>query len=337
MIQLDHMEIKSTYLNRGTEIVQFEEVFKNQINTFIEDYFKKPLQDGLFHLYGGHSDAKNYFFEMDGAPYILRVENPNVPLELNLRELFSFKGAMKNGVAPKIYSISSDSSFVLIEYLNIPTLSLQNAKSHLSSLALSLSKIHAIPINPYATQTQVEEFLGIYRTIKQENRLREFEAAVSELPNLEKHIHNFQGSPATLHGDLHPRNLFLTNEKQLLAVDWEMTNVDDPFYDLAYCSVLHDLNGDDEYQLLTAYLKGKPSSEDLKRYALCRRASLIFLSILCFSQAQESAKIDCSILKADAPLKGWTFYIKGWSEKGEHEAQFFYDWGRECLSKLLVP
>jgi thiamine kinase-like enzyme len=314
----------SVYLNRSAEFIEFKENTKKEIAEFLESYFKRPVREKFFPLFGGHSDAKNYFVEIEGIPYVLRVENPNVPLQSNLRELFSFEEAAKTGAAPKIYSISTDSSFVLVEYLNIPTLSLSDAKRNLPQLAEALSKIHAMPKNPYAKKNQIAESLEIYKEIKKSGAsLRELDLAIEKLRELEAELRKFQVPAVTLHGDLHPRNLFLTQQGNVIAVDWEMTNVDDSFYDLSYCSLLHDFNEEEERIFVKAYKKGELSPEEKNRYALCKTGSLILLSLLCISQANELAKTGHSYFSTDSiPAGEWSDYLKGWSEKGEHEAQF---------------
>lgn len=329
------MDASQVYLNRAEEHAVFQDTTQYKINLFLENYFNQRCNWSLFPLFGGHSDAKNYFFEMEGIPYVLRIENPNVPLEHNLKELFSFEGASKRGAAPRIYAISPDFSYLLIEYLNIPTLSLKDAKTHVVKLAEMISKIHAMPQNPYAKKSQIAQFMEIYKDLKKDGMaLKDLDEAVQELEPLDIKIGKHQAAKATLHGDLHPRNLFLTKDKRVLAVDWEGTNVDDPFYDLGFCSLLHSLDENEEREFLHAYKQREFTSEEFERYSLCKRASLIFLSILCISQAHELTKINGESYQIDSPLENWSIYIQGWSEKGEHPAQFFFNWGRSSLQKL---
>jgi thiamine kinase-like enzyme len=323
------------YLNRTYEEIRLEVSAQEEIGCFLEKYFKRPCILTLFPMKGGHSDAKNYFLEIDGTAYVLRLENPNASLQHNQRELFAFQEASKLGIAPTIYAISSNYAYALIEYINLPTLSIAQAKAHIKEAGEMLSVLHSLPKNPFPRKRLLDQFLSIYEELKQNNLpLSELDEAIKEAIILDEAILSFEAPSVTIHGDLHPRNIFYKDK--FIVVDWEGTSWDDPFYDLTFFANLNNYTEDEEIQLLEHYLKRVPNREEIKRYFLCRRLNLIFLGLTCLYQAHFSSLEENVTLKSSPLSREWSYYIFQWAEKGEHPAQFFFDWGTKALKKAQM-
>ncbi len=323
----------NSYFNAWPDIVPFEGDKMDGIRSFLEGYFQRKVEPNLYLLKGGHSGSKNYLVEVDGTPYVLRIQNPNQLLDENRKELVIFEEAARAGIAPKIYAVSLDFSYSLIEYIRALTLPIERVKNAIPACAKALSRLHSLQI-PDRIETKegiADQLVTLYGQLKgRHNQIPEIERVIEEIQKNERN--RVQATSVWIHGDLHLRNLFLIEGKALI-VDWEMAAWDDPFHDLSYFANIVGLETNDEREFLRSYLQREPSEEEARRYFFSKKATLLLLAFNCFAQGYESAKMDQEVLNKDNPLFEMSHYQKGWAEKGEHPAQFFYDWGRQCLKR----
>ncbi|HSX04530.1 MAG TPA: phosphotransferase [Rhabdochlamydiaceae bacterium] len=307
----------------------FNKQVVEQAASFIEAHF--PTENvHLKPLSGGRSVSKNFILKVDEKNYLLRLQSG----ANNERELFIFQEAAKAGVAPKVYFVSPQSSFVLMELLDCGTLTIAQAKNpnNWMRIAHSFNVIHQLPKNPHARQSKVEIFLNVCEGLKGKWDITpELHQVKSTLEWLDAQIKRYGAKSTTIHGDPHPRNLFLPPEGKLLAVDWEDTNWDDPFYDISFFCLLHSYSDEEEKQFLQLYLKDNYSEDQVNRYYLCKKTSLIILALICIDQSYDLAIEQGLKLECNAPLQDWSYYVQKWSETSEHNPQFFYDWGRCAL------
>ncbi len=325
------------YFNAWPEQVLFEDNgVKKKIDSFLQSYFHRSCEPVFFPLKGGKSDTKNYLLEAGGVPYVLRVQDPKASLKHNQRELFAFTEAAKAGIAPKVYAVSDDFSCALIEYMSCKTLSIAEAKGQIAAAARTMSVLHSLPENPHPRKRLMDQFLKIYEEFKSHQIVfPALEEAMEELLRLDASILRFHAKPVPIHGDMHPRNLFFTGIGNLLIVDWEGVSRDDPFYDLTFFSMMHLFDTEEEARLLESYLQRSPSFDEAERYALCKKTNFIFLALTCLIQAHFSSVDEKTFLKTDSLPADWSYYISAWADKGEHPAQFFYDWGKQCLNQAI--
>ncbi|MBX9923337.1 MAG: phosphotransferase [Rhabdochlamydiaceae bacterium] len=291
-----------------------------------------PLQP----LSGGYAPTKNFLFEESGHCYVLRVKDPDEPSSLRKKEFFALEEASKMGVCPQVHYLSEDFSFAVMDYVFESTLSLTQAKdlTCLISIARGFSKLHKMSKNPFIGESRTALFLNAYHEIKDVSSSTELENAVKRLPKIQKAIMKYEDEFVMIHGDPHPRNLFLTGGQSLLFVDWEDVNWDDPCHDLSFFCLTHDYTEEEEKLFLCHYLSKNPSSEFSQRYFLCKQANLIFLSICCMRMGLNLAQRLGQPLVSDSLLQDWSYYVKIWAENTEHSPQFLYDWGL-CALKIL--
>jgi len=329
------VRIQPYYFNAYPESTSFQDDrMKDGVTAFLGRYFQRKVEPDLRLLKGGHSDSKNYLIEVDRVPYVLRVQDPKASLKHKQREMFAFQEAAKAGIAPKVYAVSDDCSYALIEYMNGKTLSLEEAKQQIPVAARTMAILHSLPENPFPRKRLMDQFQKIYEELKGHGiAFAQLDEAMAELKKLDEEILNYKIPSVAIHGDMHPRNLFFTGKETLFAVDWEGVSRDDPFYDLIFFSMMNHLDGEEENRLLETYLKRKPFEDEAKRYGLCKKMNFIFLALTCLIQSHFSSLEEKSVLKTDAKPEDWSYYITRWAEKGEHPAQFFYDWGKSCLDR----
>ena len=112
----------------------------------------------------------------------------------------------------------------------------------------------------------------------------------------------------SIHGELNPRNIFIT-EKDIFLINWEYTGFNDPFFDLSYVAIFHGYNEKEELLLLEHYLQHKPCPSELKRYYLTKQINLydlcIFFHYFAIKLNPNNEKLDDM-----TPLKNWSDYTK---------------------------
>lgn len=296
-----------------------------------ENISLKPLKGGL-------SLAKLYKIEIDERKYVLRILQSQEINDQDSLELFCLTEASKKGLSPQIIYISPDSRTVIMDFIEGKTLTIKQANlpENVFKIARTLYETHQI-----TGHCSVGESL-LSKSKRCALVLNDHLASKAQIKHACELIHSYSLAlkdydypRVRVHGDMNPRNIFLTNDKVLL-IDWAETTMEDPFYDLSYFSLKADYDEENERLLLTSYL-GRPSNEnEWKRYQLHKKIHHAFWSLTDLYLANEELKKhpDQQINKENV-LNNWNAYQESFADSpDELPAQFFYDLSR--LNYLLA-
>jgi hypothetical protein len=271
-------------------------------------------------LTDGYSGTKHDLIECVTGKFVWKIYPEGYAGSFQAKqELFSHKNAARLGLAPQIFWISSDERTLLIDFVEGELLTTAKAKepATLIMIADCLRAVHSLP----AVKETPRELLSLYRFLKRQSQIpKELDEAIRQWtpPPL--------GPKVTLHGDLNPRNIFLT-KTGIQLIDWTETRLDDPFYYLSYFAFHHNYTDAEEHLLLETYLKRPVTEQELFRYQKIKQTTRLEAAITLIFLAYSLAKnlVDQEILPS-------TYYAAKFADTREElSAQFFYDWGKSCL------
>jgi len=289
--------------------------FQLLLSSEIPPYLIEPLS-------GGYSGSHHYRIDQK---FVLKLYPNGYPgTKQAQRELSTMQAAAASGLAPKIHWISADQRAVLMDCMEGSWLTIEEAKKphNLIAIAHALHKVHTLPKSPLRRPS-----VDLFEYLK---ALYPFPAEL-EIAVKNKHELSENCPKVTIHGDLNPRNIFLTKEG-VKFIDWSETTWADPFLDLATFALLHDLNHIEEMLLLHTYLGNGVLSEHLERYNLIKKNTLLDEAINLIFLANELAETELQ----NGPLRDWAYYTAQFAESKENlSPQMLYDWGRCCLLKKL--
>ena len=307
----------------------------------VEAFPNLPLSEiHCNYLSGGYSTAQNYQLFVNDHLYVLRLQSASSSKAQLKRELYSFQQAAEAEIAPKIHWFNSDGKAFLVDYVNGELMTPIEAKrpQNITAVAQALRKVHALPRNPITGQSYVKRTKMLYEILRERQETTpEVESAMQKVEKAIEALSNLTTSRVTIHGDLNPRNIFIT-EKGIQFIDWSETNWEDPFYDLTDFALMHDLEKREEAQFLQKYLETTPTPEEDLHYALIKQINLIGFSFNLILVAQDLIHQQGIELNEDSPPLSWSFYTSRFADDREQlSAQFFYDWGKCGLRKCLQP
>jgi thiamine kinase-like enzyme len=305
----------------------FQLLFSSEITPYLQAC--SLPEDQVQVLTGGYSGAQHYKI-VDGARnLVLKLYPKGYPESKQAkRELATMLHASRAGIAPKIHWVSDDRRAVLMDCAEGKWLSMAEAKKpeNIIAMANTLRQVHELPKSPLVRQSTEARMEELFEILKCGYHIPpELERAIERKKGL--HVPE-NGPKVTIHGDLNPRNIFLT-EKGVKLIDWSETCWEDPFFDLACFALLHNLNEEEEELFLHTYLG---SSEEKGRYHLVKEISLIDQAVNLIYLAN-SLSDDLQ----DGPVEEWSFYTTLFAESAENlTPQLLYDWGRCCLLAIDV-
>jgi thiamine kinase-like enzyme len=306
------------------------------INDVIDNYFKEISRDELVitSLLGGNSNDSFHITSKNNR-YVLRVKDKDTSKEAMQRELFAMIEASKMGISPKVLYSSNESKTMLMDYIpeNTATTSQTKEPINCALLAQTIKKAHTISKNPYFVESPTEIVEAVYAEIRDHQKIT---ASLDEAMNLmysyENELKKFNSMKVNIHGELNPRNIFITKEG-IKLIDWEYTSWEDPFYDLSYIALFHDFDEKEEILLLDSYLQHPHTQEEFERYFLTKKNNFAQLSIF-FHYFSLKLNPDKKELDDTTSIKDWSYYMTAFSERqGDiSSAQFFYDIARCSLN-----
>lgn len=301
------------------------------------NYFDETLKTEatITELTGGNSNT-SLLLKVKGKQYVLRIKDKDATIEWQQRELFAMQEAAKAGIAPQVLCFSKDYRAMLMDYIEGGTVTTAQTKQpeNISKLAATVRKAHAIPKNPYFQESIIETAEKFYHEISQQvKNKKELSEALACMWELSDKIEKMNSEKVNIHGELNPRNIFITSQG-VFFIDWEYTSWEDPFYDLSYIALFHGYDQKEEMLLLKAYLQKEPSTREVERYYLTKRSNFAQLSII-FHYFSLKSNRDSVVIDAKAPLQPWENYMAVFSEQEAdiQWPQFFYDLARCCLQQ----
>lgn len=287
-------------------------LFFQLLSSEISPYLKECslTEDQIIPLTGGYSGSQHY--QIVERNLVLKIYPKGYQPK---RELAVMLQAAEIGIAPKIHWISEDRRAVLMDWIEGHWLTIAEAKKPETIIAVgaALRKVHALPQSPYIRRNSPEELIEY---------LNVFPPELAPAMEKKKELRLPENSPkVTTHGDLNPRNIFLTPQGVQL-IDWSETCFDDPFFDLTTFAILHDLNEAEETLLLQTYIGNRIYRVEKERYDLVKKINLIDQAInLIFLANQLSDDLQ------NGPVESGSYYVTRFAEE-TLSPQEFYDWGR---------
>ena len=248
-------EIKEYILNKLNPSL-FQE---NEYNTISI----KKLGSGCYNL--------NFLLVINSKKYVLRT-NPNK--ENKLKKEFMTLKKMDGFYSPKVFLIEESKNYIFIieEYIEGQKIKLLNNKI-LKNIAISLANIHNKynqKNNKVSLYTEWIEILSkMYSEIKTDKQIYQelskyYIQAKLYCENNEKKFNEISKSKL-IHGDMHCGNILLKNHDEVIYLDWENSQYNDPaldivafFYEsenLQYFSNKNNITKDDKKLFLEEYLK----------------------------------------------------------------------------------
>lgn len=311
----------------------------NRLHQFLNSYFSEEERKRIkiSPLEAGWSSAELYCLSLDDKNYVARFQNSNQ--EICRKECYMLEQASEKEVTPNIYYIDQENGVILMDYINnATTISFEEAKRHssLQNLGKTLRKTHSIPKPPYPIERLSQKVQGHYDSLNSLGLLNEqMRDIMKKLQKLFYELDSYNFVLATIHGDLHIKNIFLTRTGSILFIDWEGARYDDPFFDIAYSTCTLTLNADQELIYLSAYLEHTPNLEEMQHYQLCKKITVLaiyFELLKCAYDGNGNAPIS----NIQESVKDWNWYMESFVDSNKMpDAQFIYNWAQSVLS--LVP
>lgn len=288
-------------------------------------------------LSGGLSGSCIYKVAAANKKYVLRIQPAHMS-ERSKIEYESMVEAYGKSIGSLVCYYSPDYLVFLMEFVEGKSLTLEKAKlpSNLKQLAQVIRTVHemSLPLN-----TGFDVFSNAERcceaALKQGLAPKnEIDQSISLLRDFKQKLLKYSYKKVRVHGDLNPRNIFLTLKGPKL-IDWAESNAEDPFYDLNYFSLFMDYSAEQELSLIKFYLQRKPTAKTLERYQIQKRVVLAFWSLTnLYLASAELKKCPEQTLNKEASLKEWLYYRKIYADcQTELNAQFFYEFSRLCFKR----
>ncbi len=178
------------------------------------------------------------------------------------------------GVGPEVAAFIRPEGYLVTRFIEGAAVPLEaiHDRAVLARVADSLRRIHDGPAIPGLF---VPFRLGeAYRALALERGVTipaEYELAASIARRIELALLSSPVAMRPCHNDLLNAN-FIDDGSRIRIVDWEYAGMGDPFFDLGNFSINHELSGDEDEALLTAY-EGAARPERLARLQLMRIVS----------------------------------------------------------------
>ena len=285
-------------------------------------------------LRGGYSGDELFLIDADGKHYALRlIQSYEDPLRCQ-KAIYAMLEASKAGIGPHIHFVSQDSRMILMDYIEGGTLTLEQSQQSENRIKIvaGLRKAHATERNPYAKVTMLQRTETLFQ--KNQERVlnkQDFTEAFHLVQQSFDQLSKINSPRVNIHGDLSPRNIFISNN-QVFFIDWFNTYWEDPFLDLTYFAIAHDLGSEEEQTLLKEYLQRSPTSEEQTRFQLVKKINLSRLCILLNLLVSDGQKVDTS-----APLKDYSYYIRLLTAHNvELSSQYFYEVSQILLQRAKL-
>ena len=225
-----------------------------QVIEKIEDWKDKKIS--YKYLPGGLTN-KNYKLNVDGNSYVVRIPGKSTDIFIDREvELHNTISASDIGVGAKVfkyfkpdYVIISD--FIDGELMNID--SLKNNNNKISKVVNAIKRVHtnASFISKFIMFDKFKDYLQIVKKNKMD--LPEgFEGAKRVVEDIERLFIKEKPKLVSCHNDLLAEN-FIEQNDVMRIIDWELSGLNDPCFDLGDFSVEQGFDEDKDKLIIETY------------------------------------------------------------------------------------
>ena len=211
----------------------------------VENIVVSPLKGGL-------SGTALYKVSADGKYYVLRVHQSEKLNPQDENEHFAMVEASVKGLAPKVVYASPDSRALIMEFVDEKTLSFADAQKpeNCIRIAKAIRQAHQITGHPHPGPSLSSDANTCYNIVKNFDfvNLKDLDGALDLVKFYSTAMEKVP--QVRVHGDLNPRNIFLT-KNGVFFIDWAENTLADPFYDLSYFAQKLALSQENEQLLLS--------------------------------------------------------------------------------------
>jgi thiamine kinase-like enzyme len=313
-----------------------------QENDAIYNGFQQFL--GTVHSYeceqvsGGLSSNVQYLCVVNDKKYIVRMLNE--PLPIRQSEVLIHVLAASKNIAPTIHYYDTNGyTMVIMDCIDGNTLLLEQAcrRDVLDIIAHNVRTIAQFDSNLLVDTNKKDLFAEtVCRAEKIKNQCDEIldsmiTQALCKLESVNQAIESAQHPLVVNHHDLHPRNIFFT-DNHIMIIDWERAAINYELYDLAIYSVYSCLDEDDDHYLLTKYLQRVPSCSDLYCFTCLKLIMRVHISLDFFTCTPHSPA--CLF---DEPIKEFKYYMAIFAQDtNTNSPEFLYAIGISLLQDFFV-
>ena len=276
---------------RESETVKIPAAFGNQLAEVIPPENLSDVRHGILNgliakgsvpirispLHGGMS-ARVFSITGKKNSWVLRIiPRRKDPLEFH-REIFFSRVMSENRTGPYLYYAGEKDGIIIMQQLaNKPPFSQKNpeySSEFLSNLGHLLIRLHStsftghsdLNISMLERTTRIRDRIEV-RLPLESDRLFAKTVQADAVLNPHRRL-------KLVHHDLNPNNV-LNDGSRLWLIDWELTGMGDPWYDLATASIFFTTSPEQENTLILSYLGRKPSQVE--------QASFFINKVLCLS------------------------------------------------------
>lgn len=234
----------------------------------------------------------NYKVSLDGKAYFFRVANLEINLERKVlnnsleREWQITNLISKAGIGPEVIFYSPENGILVTDFIESDKtpLSLKNPET-LEQFCDVIISLHQLDVQ---FPSEYNPILQLKEDVKKAMDLG------CKIPTLLQKIilfklDSFQSNitKTCSHLDLHSGNVLQQGDK-LYLIDWEYAAMSDPFFDLATLASAETFSDVEMQELLTYYLKGNPTEEQIHYFQNMRIMADARWALWCYIQAKIS-------------------------------------------------
>lgn len=280
--------------------------------------FGTTALDAISPITGGLSGAGVHRIDIDGQPYLLRLDGPSDGLRHPVRSHACMKIAAQAGLAPRVLYAEAQDGVTITDFViaRTPQVSRPELIAQLGQMVRALHDTPAFPpLIDYLDGLDglTEQALG--SGLPTPAAIAQARAVQVALTGAYRRLTPQQVSS---HNDLNPRNIVHDGRRPWL-VDWDAAFLADRYVDLAAIANVYAREPDHEALLLEAYFGAPAGAELMARLYLARQIShlfhaMIFISLsaaqrpgvrLSDSPAPSLAQLHAALATGEPVLETW--------------------------------
>lgn len=254
-------------------------------------------------LSGGYSGAKVFKISTGERGYVLRHSKV---VEKLAKEFLLTEKMGKAGISPSVYFFDAEQGIIVMDFIpksaggSYSPDSFKSIPEKNCQLVQLIKQVHEYKeLDPDIKEGVIPHVIpSLYADLDQKLLNKE------ELLILDRIIKSPwpQGKQTFVHNDLYSGNILYGSER-FWIVDWELSGLGHPFYDLAFFANFQGMSQNEGIEVLNLYLNERASDSDIQEFHLMRRLAYGFNAIFRLSQASK-ANVDVKIpLQGEVELK----------------------------------